>query len=97
MGKAVENPLTIKRVFGFPFGDMARVISPLGQFQFEVGFGEFALGNESDVFRDVGMRRAGPLAIDHAMKIIRPRSIGRLHSPSFPVRHSPSIAARAKL
>jgi hypothetical protein len=45
--------------------------------------GELALGDQSDVFGNIGVRRTGPLAIDHPMEIIRFRSIGRLHDSSY--------------
>ena len=47
-----------------------------------VGFGELALGDQPDVFGNVGVRRTGPLAIYNPMEIIRFRSIGRLHVSS---------------
>jgi hypothetical protein len=48
-----------------------------------VGLGELALGDQADVFGNIGVRRTGPLAIHDPMKIIRFRSIGRLHDPSY--------------
>jgi hypothetical protein len=45
--------------------------------------GELALGDQSDVFGNIGVRGASPLAIDHPMKIVRSRSIGRLHDSSL--------------
>src|SRR4029077_3238649 len=48
-----------------------------------VGVGEFALGDEPDVFRNVGVCRASPLAVDHPMEVVRFRSISRLHVSSL--------------
>ena len=45
----------------------------------QVGIGVAPLRDQPDVLRDVGVRRAGPLTVYHAMVIIRVRSIGRIH------------------
>jgi hypothetical protein len=45
----------------------------------EIGFRELTLCDEPDVLGDVGMRRASPLTIDDAMKIVRISCIGRFH------------------
>jgi hypothetical protein len=50
----------------------------------QVGRRELSLRNQSDVFGNVSMGRAGPLAIDDAMIIVRIRSIGWLHRYSAP-------------
>ena len=49
-----------------------------------VGVGEVTLGDEPDVFRHVGMGRAGPLAIDDPMVITRVRGVGSFHSARRP-------------
>ena len=36
-----------------------------------VGFGEFALSDQTDVLGNVGVRRTGPLAIYNPMEVIR--------------------------
>ena len=48
----------------------------------EVSLGELTLSDQTDVFGNVGVRRTGPLAIYNPMKVIRIRSIGRLHVSS---------------
>src|ERR1017187_3777929 len=48
-----------------------------------VGVGEPTLGNQPNVLRDIGMRGAGPLAVDHPMKIVRFPGIGRFHVSSY--------------
>ena len=45
----------------------------------QVGLRELTLRDEPDVFGNVGMGRAGPLAVDYAMIVIRISSIGRFH------------------
>ena len=45
----------------------------------QVGLRELSLRDEPDVFGNVGVGRAGPLAVDDAMKVIRISSIGRFH------------------
>ncbi len=45
----------------------------------QVGVGEAALGDQADVFRHVGVGRAGPLAVDDAMIIVGMRGISRVH------------------
>ena len=45
----------------------------------QVGLRELSLRDEPDVFGNVGMGRAGPLAIDYAMIVVRISSIGRFH------------------
>ena len=44
-----------------------------------VGVGEAALGDQADVFGDVGMRGTGPLAVHDPMVEIGIRGVGRLH------------------
>src|SRR6195952_6186522 len=39
-----------------------------------------AFGDQTDVFRHGRMRGAGPLAVDHFMKVIGRRNISRFHS-----------------
>ncbi len=45
----------------------------------QVGVAEPALRDEPDVLRNVGVRRARPLAIDNAVKILGPVGVGRIH------------------
>ena len=52
----------------------------------QVGLREHALRDEPNVFGNVGMGRAGPLAVDYAMKVIRISSIGRFHRLPSPLR-----------
>ncbi len=49
-----------------------------------VGVAVAALCDQSDVFGNGGVRWTGPLAIDHFMKVVGGRDIGRFHS--YPVR-----------
>ena len=46
----------------------------------EIGFGISAGGNQSDVFRDWRVCRAGPLTVDDFMIVIRIFGVGRSHS-----------------
>ena len=46
----------------------------------EVGFGEPPLGDEADVFRYIGVGRAGPLAIHDLVKIVGMRGVRRRHT-----------------
>ena len=46
-----------------------------------VGVGEAPLGNKSDVFGDVGVCWASPLAIHDLVKVVGLRSVRRLHIP----------------
>jgi hypothetical protein len=50
----------------------------------QVGLRELTLRDEPNVFGNVGMSRAGPLAVDYAMIVIRISSIGRFHRYSVP-------------
>ena len=64
----------------------------------QIGLRELSLRDEPDVFGNVGMGRAGPLAIDDAMKVIRISGIGRFHryvSPLLTASHC-SVAPRVK-
>jgi hypothetical protein len=45
----------------------------------QVGLRELSLRDEPNVFGNVGVGRAGPLAVDYAMIIIRISGIGRFH------------------
>jgi hypothetical protein len=45
-----------------------------------VGVAIAAFGDQSDVFRNGRVRGAGPLAIDHFMKVVGCRNISRFHS-----------------
>ena len=45
----------------------------------EVRVGEAALGDQPDVFRDIGVGRTGPLAIDHTVIVVGVRGICRFH------------------
>ena len=45
-----------------------------------VGVGEAALRDQADVFRNIGVGRAGPLAIHNSMVVIRMGGIGGFHS-----------------
>src|SRR5205823_4136153 len=49
-----------------------------------VGVAVAALRDQSDVFGNRGVCRTGPLAIDHFVKVVGGRDIGRFHS--YPVR-----------
>ena len=49
-----------------------------------IGVAVAALGDQSDVFGNGSVRRTGPLAIDHFVKVVGGRDIGRFHS--YPVR-----------
>ena len=49
-----------------------------------IGVREFTLRDEPNVFGNVGMGLAGPLAVDYAMKVIRISGIGRFHRYSVP-------------
>ena len=53
----------------------------------QVGLRELTLRDEPDVFGNVGMGRAGPLAVDYAMIVVRISSIGRFHRYSAPARY----------
>src|SRR5580704_13011594 len=60
-----------------------------------VGIGEAALGDQSDVLRDIGVSRTGPLAIYNSMVVVGVRGIGRFHSlPGREVRPEPSERKR---
>ncbi len=48
----------------------------------EVGFRELAERDQADVFGHVGVCRARPLAVHHAVEVIRVPGIRRLHSPA---------------
>src|SRR6185312_205244 len=45
-----------------------------------VGIAIAAFGDQADVFRDGGMCRAGPLAIDYLVEVVGGRNISRSHS-----------------
>ena len=45
----------------------------------EVRFGESALGDQPDVLGNIGVGRAGPLAIDHTMKVVGVGGICSFH------------------
>ena len=45
----------------------------------QVGLRELTLRDEPDVFGNVGVGRAGPLAVDYAMIVVRISGIGRFH------------------
>ena len=45
-----------------------------------IAFGIFPLGNQADVFRDVGVGRACPLAIDNFMEVVGIFGVGRFHA-----------------
>src|SRR2546421_8605692 len=45
-----------------------------------VGIGETALRDQADVFRNIGVGRAGPLAIHNSMVVVRMGGIGGFHS-----------------
>src|SRR5258707_1086099 len=47
-----------------------------------VGIGEPPLGDQADVLGDIGVGRAGPLAIHYSMVIVGMRGISRFHSVS---------------
>ena len=74
-----------------PAGGLARPVadSPkdarehVGRPIHHVGVGELALGDQPDVFRNIGVCRAGPLAVDHFVEIIRLAGIGRFHVSSI--------------
>ena len=44
-----------------------------------VGVGETPLGNQTDIFRHVRVRRAGPLAVDDLVVVVGISGIGRFH------------------
>ena len=44
-----------------------------------VGVGVTPLGDQADVLRHVGVRRAGPLAIDDLVEVVGISGIGRFH------------------
>ena len=44
-----------------------------------VGVGEPALRDQPDVFRDVGVRRTGPLAVDDPVVVVRVANVGWTH------------------
>ncbi len=46
-----------------------------------IGIAEAALGNQPDVFGDIGVCGTGPLAVHHLMEIFRIRSVGAFHFP----------------
>ncbi|MGY4292467.1 hypothetical protein ACVWXN_000562 [Bradyrhizobium sp. i1.4.4] len=52
-----------------------------------VGVAVAALCDQSDVFGNRGVCRTGPLAIDHFVKVVGGRDVGRFHS--YPVRTGP--------
>src|SRR6267142_2695306 len=45
-----------------------------------VRLGEAALGDQADVFGDIGVSRTGPLAIHDSMVVVGMRGIGWFHS-----------------
>jgi len=45
-----------------------------------IGICVFSLGDEPDVFRDVGVGGTGPLAIHYFVEVVRIGDIGRMHS-----------------
>ena len=47
-----------------------------------VSLGELALGDQSDVFGNIGVGRTGPLTINYLMKIISFPGVGRFHDSS---------------
>jgi hypothetical protein len=47
-----------------------------------VCMGEFALRDQPNVLRNIGVRRASPLAVHYAVEVIGLRSIGRFHGSS---------------
>ena len=49
----------------------------------KIGVRVTALGDQADVFRHVGMRRARPLAVHDAVKIVRMRGVGGVHATLF--------------
>ena len=65
-----------------------------------VGVGEAALGNKSNVFGNVGVCWASPLAIHDLVKVVGLRSVRRLHippgkTPVFPLRHAAEYRLQA--
>jgi hypothetical protein len=46
----------------------------------EIGVGESPMGNQSNVFRNVGMRRTSPLAIDDTVVVRRISDIRWIHA-----------------
>ena len=45
----------------------------------EIGVGEPALGDQANVFRNVGMRRTRPLAVDDTMVVVRVPDVRWVH------------------
>src|SRR5262249_44840964 len=69
-----------------------------------VGIGETALRDQADVFRNIGVSRAGPLAIHNSMVVVRICGISRFHSvpghtpgPSGTIKGFVSMEARTGL
>ena len=56
-----------------------------------VGVGEPPLRDQPDVFRNVGVGRAGPLAVDDAVEVVGIANVGGAHRPDY--RSSGRIAA----
>src|SRR4029077_796277 len=62
-------------VAGTPEDPRERVGLAIGH----VRVGVPTLGDQADVFRDVGVGRARPLAVDDPMEIVRVRRVGWVH------------------
>ena len=83
---ANRNRLTIEAFA--PAGGLAGPIAGAPQYAGEnvrfpvehVGAGVFALRDEPDVFRNIGMRWARPLAIDNFVVVVWILNVGRFHA-----------------
>src|SRR4051812_31959595 len=63
----------------------------------EIRLGELPERDESDVFRNVGVCGASPLAVDDAMEIVRISSIGWFHRYLAPYRIGQRVFAVSQL
>ena len=87
-----------------PAGRLARAVASAAQNSRKdvglavehVGIGVPALRDQPDVFGDIGVRRAGPLAIDHLVVIAGIADICRLHA-SIPIFRGPSGGPNGRL
>ena len=57
-----------------------------------VGIRIAAVRNQTNIFRNVGVRGAGPLAIDNFMEVLRILCVGRFHARLWPSTWLPSCS-----
>ena len=77
----VFDPDTAARRLTRPIADAPEdAWKHVGQAVFDVGVAEAALGDQSNVLRNVSVRWTGPLTVDNFVKVLRIGGIGRFHS-----------------